>query len=1206
MANSRKRTSSSTGLNCKKTVLKITSIAVAVLGLHLLHKANAQDQAYDINTLSDRSESILGPSPTSAAFSKYITNPVGYYTGTPQVSIPLWNLKLKDFTLPVKLSYHAGGVKVEESASNVGLSWVLNAGGVITRAVKDIPDDQTVQGCTDTYLLVQPSAERPPVVAPSVSDFSYCGYGLLWALDAPASAHFDGLDSYDIDLTGFNASASQPGYSLNLLKKFFGVTQNPAPTPGSPDYRDLYLLPVADKEPDMFFFNFAGRTGKFVFDVSGASPQIRVFPYQDLLIQHVLTDNKITGFQVTDENGIRFTFNEIETTRHYVRGNTYSPITDALTPDHEVKSYYSPHSIKEYTSAWYLSRIETPLGDYLDFGYETEKYRVDMRGPQQTDLYYVNLNPAKTLVYDPNIVNEDDFQGMEGGYHNSLVVNYSEIETVRPSFIENNDIRIDFHGGLERSDLIKLGGEPDHHPKAIDEIIVQNKIGGNNRLKRYALGYDYFTSYTNEDINPGGDFIVNVTPGPGSTPTYVNALDINTGDSTVYYKRLRLRSLQEYGKTDTPLKPPYEFEYKDKDFTGTSWHSLPHRLSFEQDFWGYFNAAAANKTLIPSIWIYPSHFPLKDNRQFSIDKRLNHTGPEYHLPGANRHTNLNTVDVGMLTKINYPTGGFTQYEYGSHIFNLEGEEIVGGGVRINKVIKHAGKEESVDYENDIIYNFHYNNSETDNTTSGEIISLPIFADRNTHSSLYLADNDDSELAYNVWTIRYSVPQLPLGQTNGSYVGYRTVTEYIQGNGRVVRKYSMPATWNVENDKPSSQAGGQCEAETDGHCDDLYRTTEVVDIFLSVDGSNTHLSPSDYDFSQNPALPNTFPYPDNPNYDWQRGHLLSEQYYTEPGFLLKENKYHYTNYFPYGQTEPAKVFGYKIAHHYPTLTNTDQPYAYVFRASKYPIYTHVIKVPQTKTEILYDEADQTKFLVTETTYAYNNQNLPLASEETVQDSNDRVIKNTYTYPTDYAGSEFGSNLLRDKHIHSTLLKHAVFRADDPVSKTEVSFESIHEHLLPSQVWTYPNGETDPIHILYNYDDKGNVTQQVKVVEAAGSASTYGMYTSYIWGYLGEYPVVKVENASYNDVVSELTSIELETLNGAPSDSDIASAWNKLSSAMPGAQVYSFTYDPHFGITSETAPDGTITLYEYDELGRLEVVRDHLGNIVKKLSYQYNLD
>jgi hypothetical protein len=84
---------------------------------------------------------IILPSPTVAALAKYGDIPVSYYTGTPSISVPLYQINTGDFQLPISLSYHASGVKVEEMASWVGLGWSLNAGGIISRSVRGKPDE---------------------------------------------------------------------------------------------------------------------------------------------------------------------------------------------------------------------------------------------------------------------------------------------------------------------------------------------------------------------------------------------------------------------------------------------------------------------------------------------------------------------------------------------------------------------------------------------------------------------------------------------------------------------------------------------------------------------------------------------------------------------------------------------------------------------------------------------------------------------------------------------------------------------------------------------------------------------------------------------------------------------------------------------------------------------------------------------------------
>ncbi len=84
---------------------------------------------------------VVPPSPTVASLGKYGDVPVSLYTGVPDISIPLYDVQSGGISLPITLSYHAGGVKVEEIASSVGLGWTLNAGGIIGRNVRGLPDE---------------------------------------------------------------------------------------------------------------------------------------------------------------------------------------------------------------------------------------------------------------------------------------------------------------------------------------------------------------------------------------------------------------------------------------------------------------------------------------------------------------------------------------------------------------------------------------------------------------------------------------------------------------------------------------------------------------------------------------------------------------------------------------------------------------------------------------------------------------------------------------------------------------------------------------------------------------------------------------------------------------------------------------------------------------------------------------------------------
>ena len=53
----------------------------------------------------------------------------------------------------------------------------------------------------------------------------------------------------------------------------------------------------------------------------------------------------------------------------------------------------------------------------------------------------------------------------------------------------------------------------------------------------------------------------------------------------------------------------------------------------------------------------------------------------------------------------------------------------------------------------------------------------------------------------------------------------------------------------------------------------------------------------------------------------------------------------------------------------------------------------------------------------------------------------------------------------------------------------------------------------------------------------------------------------------------------------------------------AQMTTYTYEPMIGVTSVSDINSKPTTYEYDGLGRLILVRDFLGDILKKYNYNY---
>ncbi|HEY1163727.1 MAG TPA: RHS repeat domain-containing protein [Chitinophaga sp.] len=82
-------------------------------------------------------------SPNAAELGKYGTYPVGTITGTPEISFNLFTVNSGELSLPVTLSYHASGIKVNQMATWAGLGWSVNAGGMISRSVYGMVDEKS-------------------------------------------------------------------------------------------------------------------------------------------------------------------------------------------------------------------------------------------------------------------------------------------------------------------------------------------------------------------------------------------------------------------------------------------------------------------------------------------------------------------------------------------------------------------------------------------------------------------------------------------------------------------------------------------------------------------------------------------------------------------------------------------------------------------------------------------------------------------------------------------------------------------------------------------------------------------------------------------------------------------------------------------------------------------------------------------------------
>jgi hypothetical protein len=138
---------------------KLCVLTVLLLFFSLKHvfAQNSGSTASVRNSSFDRIKTYTPTTPEMVPFQRYGDMPVNYNTGVPSISIPLGEVNLRGFSWPISFSYHAGGNKVNEYASNVGLGWTLQAAGSVSSKVLGQSDEFEVSAEYPVYNLSHPN-----------------------------------------------------------------------------------------------------------------------------------------------------------------------------------------------------------------------------------------------------------------------------------------------------------------------------------------------------------------------------------------------------------------------------------------------------------------------------------------------------------------------------------------------------------------------------------------------------------------------------------------------------------------------------------------------------------------------------------------------------------------------------------------------------------------------------------------------------------------------------------------------------------------------------------------------------------------------------------------------------------------------------------------------------------------------------------------
>lgn len=166
--------------------------------------------------------------------------------------------------------------------------------------------------------------------------------------------------------------------------------------------------------------------------------------------------------------------------------------------------------------------------------------------------------------------------------------------------------------------------------------------------------------------------------------------------------RLKLDGLEVRDGAKTLINK-YTFTYNTNTF---SWDKTEG--SFRRDLFGFYNGKTSNTNLIPQETI--------QYRALSIHPPTNLT-----IGGANRNTDTTFYKEGILKRITFPTGGYTEFQFEPHKYSEDGVTKYGAGLRIKKILKNDGvttystlykygpSEDGMGTKNFDVRNFHFLN-----------------------------------------------------------------------------------------------------------------------------------------------------------------------------------------------------------------------------------------------------------------------------------------------------------------------------------------------------------------------------------------------------------------------------------------------------------------------------------------------------------------
>ena len=914
----------------------------------------------------------------------------------------------------------------------------------------------------------------------------------------------------------------------------YGITE-----PNVDFYPDLFKF-VSPNGISRFYFNGSNsveldKKGTYIGASHDGANYNYLKDYNGEWFNNLINVEDYNEFELVTKDGISYTFREKDLSHSFAA--IYSELNT-----HEFGGISGTYP---RASSWYVSQIKNlHNNEELVFTYETYypvnsyKYGDILNNHPyfryETFFPSATVNPAENNLY----FREPYDQSNSGRFYNRLL----EAQRLK---------KIKFRGGSVEFEYNKIR-EDQTNGRALTSIVVKNDNGV--EIKKIDFDYDYFVSNTT-----------------------INQDEFN--------KRLKLLSVKEDGKNE------YQFDYYEEG-------KLPRIGSVLQDVFGYNNDDGSNPE--PSNLQYPLYYYYPNKYEYSllpydIDSDNNHYPliDPWSSPGIINKEPNDLSKLWSLKKVKFPSGGSNTYVLESNTFNLWGNNLKGGGVRLKQqIIKESeGGQERV-------INYNYNKDAAN--TSGYLFNMPEMG----YPASILTNTELQSPWLKKYFVFFSSAKVNYDLVNNFFIGYSKVEENEDGIKTV---YEF-----ANEDQPN-----------------VATRSHIAYKYLTQFG----MHPISEFLIKNSAYGNNI-YIDNSH---KRGKLRYIHQYDKSGYkkLLKENVYSSYNitdmnnlpneFYSFGSstyTNPNGPFyatselmqakkSYnaiynnlvytKTTNYFPSGNIEDESYRYFDNINQNLIAT----AHKVGNGVTYPIIDIQKFYYPSDLQNGNPSTVTPAEQLQADDLLDIYKNNTPMLTQSYSGEIDPANISYIASSKMTSQVKAVFSKDNNTSGM----------IMPTQVLTamgqnsfYEVGKFD------RYDSKGNLLQTTKD----------GFSTTYLYGYNQLYPIAKIEGATYDQVMSALgvttptnsSYLSLDIVTKSNADIDESTETNLITALdsfrkhvnLANYRVTTYTYNPLIGVTSVTPPSGMREVYIYEpitnklqEVKRME--KDAGGNDVYRTLKEY---